>query len=128
MQDCPACGGELVVLPHGGYSIIECARGCGWWDENHPVEKQVDFSSDDGDRLRAAIKWAEDRAPRCEICGEVETHRTKWGGRKQLARDHSHQTNRQRGLLCARCNTGLGFFRDEPRLLANAIEYLRCYH
>ena len=70
---------------------------------------------------------AENRAPRCEICGELESHKLKWGGRKALAFDHCHKTNRQRGRLCARCNIGIGFFRDDPRLLLSAMDYLRKY-
>ncbi len=128
---CPECSGNLIELPHGPYSILECVRGCGWWDEKRPVKKWDDAASS-GDRLGAAMKWAvaqwaESRAPRCDICGELDPHKLKWGGRKALARDHCHKTNLQRGRLCTRCNTGLGFFRDDPRLLLNAMDYLRRY-
>jgi hypothetical protein len=128
---CPDRGGELE-LPHGSYSILECGRGCGWWDETRPVKKWDDDEDSRGDRLGAAIKWAavqwaESRAPRGDICGELEPHKLKWGGRKALAVDHCHKTNRQRGRLCTHCNTGIGFFRDDPRLLLNAIEYLCRY-
>ena len=126
---CPDCKGDLVELAHGTYSILECARGCGWWDEAHPASFNGDADSS-GNRLGAAIKWATVRwaasgALRCDICGELETHKTKLGGRKALAFDHCHKTNRQRGRLCSRCNTGLGFFRDDPGLLLSAMEYLR---
>jgi hypothetical protein len=130
---CPECGANLIELPHGLYSIIECVKGCGWWDEKHPVkELEIEVSADDadisGDRLGAAIKWAmESRAVRCDICGDFESQILKWGGRKALARDHCHKTDRQRGLLCSNCNMGLGLFRDDPGLLASAIEYLRKY-
>ena len=29
-----------------------------------------------------------------------------------------------RGLICHNCNLGLGSFRDNPKLLKNAIDYL----
>jgi len=35
--------------------------------------------------------------------------------------------NKPRGLLCTRCNTGLGQFLDNPLLLLRAIEYLAKY-
>lgn len=38
--------------------------------------------------------------------------------------DHSHVTNEVRGLLCNKCNLGLGSFRDDPAVIARAIEYL----
>lgn len=41
-----------------------------------------------------------------------------------VAVDHCHNTKEVRGLLCHFCNVGLGFFKDDIRLLQNAIEYL----
>ena len=38
--------------------------------------------------------------------------------------DHCHKTKTVRGLLCLRCNTGLGNFRDDPSILQSAISYL----
>jgi hypothetical protein len=38
--------------------------------------------------------------------------------------DHDHKTKKNRGLLCAHCNRGLGHFKDNPELLQKAIEYL----
>ncbi len=44
---------------------------------------------------------------------------------RKLAVDHCHETGRVRGLLCERCNVGLGMFKDNETLLLNAIGYLQ---
>lgn len=54
----------------------------------------------------------------CACCGGAN----KDG--KRLAVDHCHNFGHIRGLLCASCNAGIGMFRDDPSVLAKAIEYL----
>lgn len=44
---------------------------------------------------------------------------------RRLHADHDHKTGRFRGILCSRCNTAIGLFKDEPALLLNAVTYLR---
>lgn len=55
----------------------------------------------------------------CALC-----HKKAPGGHGRFHVDHDHKTNVIRGLLCNNCNRGLGFFRDDPVLLAQAISYL----
>ena len=62
-----------------------------------------------------------DQNYRCAIC---QRHIDAVG---KLYIDHDHRTNRVRALLCQGCNFGLGFFKDNPRLLAAALVYLEDY-
>ena len=39
--------------------------------------------------------------------------------------DHCHDTGAIRGILCGRCNQGLGLFGDDVALLDSAVRYLR---
>ena len=59
---------------------------------------------------------------KCEICG---TEQLSERHKKYLAVDHCHETNKIRGLLCSRCNCGLGQFVHKPELLTAAIAYLK---
>lgn len=54
----------------------------------------------------------------CDICGNVLT------GKWIRAIDHCHKTGAFRGVLCANCNTGLGYFKDNPITFQKAIKYL----
>ena len=62
----------------------------------------------------------------CAICKKPETVMEKKSTEpKKLAVDHDHKTNVVRGLLCVRCNHGVGLFLDSPELLEAAAIYLR---
>ena len=55
----------------------------------------------------------------CAICG-IHTSEAERG----LVVDHNHETHKIRGLLCTRCNVGLGYYGDDTTKLSMAIEYL----
>jgi hypothetical protein len=54
---------------------------------------------------------------KCAICGAAPK-------RKRLSVDHDHKTGFPRGLLCLRCNQGVGYFYDDPVRIAKASTYL----
>ena len=59
----------------------------------------------------------------CAVCRQPETS-TRLGKLKSLAVDHDHETNKVRGLLCAKHNMGVGMFNDNPVLLRATADYL----
>lgn len=61
----------------------------------------------------------------CAICQCPETAKHKNGKTKRLAVDHCHKTGKVRGLLCVRCNMGIGVFKDSTNLLILAIKYIK---
>lgn len=62
------------------------------------------------------IKICQRHNKKCAIC-QVESD--------NLHLDHCHITNNIRGLLCMKCNFGLGLFYDKINYIKNAIEYLK---
>lgn len=55
----------------------------------------------------------------CAICGvHIEESATRF------VIDHNHATDAVRGILCSNCNVGLGYFKDQPARLGQAMKYL----
>ena len=55
----------------------------------------------------------------CKICSKSQSE-----FKKKLAVDHCHITGKIRGLLCDKCNKGLGHFDDSTEILEKAKNYL----
>ena len=64
----------------------------------------------------------------CAICQTKPEINDRWSSLTHNLRvDHDHTTGKVRALLCLNCNTALGHFRDDVRLLQKAVLYLECH-
>lgn len=57
----------------------------------------------------------------CALCGSSDPQAVF----DRFHIDHSHETGRVRGLLCAKCNLGLGSLGDTVESLQRAIDYIK---
>lgn len=63
----------------------------------------------------------------CGMCGkpEMTTTATGKGPPMKMSIDHDHQSGEIRGLLCSKCNHGLGCLNDDPQLLRTGAVWVR---
>lgn len=64
-------------------------------------------------------EMVERQGGRCAICGASEK-----STKSRLGVDHCHRTGEPRGLLCGRCNAGIGLLGDSPTRMRKAAAYL----
>lgn len=121
---CKACGNEHEQSSRE-IQKNQAPMSC---SQYRPHNKMFEDRRDGIIRRQYGITLAEydqmlrDQDYKCAICGnedEVEGRR--------LAIDHCHDSGKVRGLLCGKCNRGLGLFYDNKNLLTNAISYLDKY-
>lgn len=99
-----------------------------WHIDNKDHKNDIRLQRRYGITLTQLIEFTEFCENKCAICGEEET--TVHGQSKKvqpLSIDHDHKLGHIRGLLCNKCNNGLGLFKDNVELLSSAIEYLTNY-
>lgn len=87
------------------------------WHAQRPYLRDYGITLEDYKRLLEAQGGV------CAICKRPETKQIN-GKVIPLAVDHDHVTKLVRGLLCARCNTGIGQFEDNVDFLLAAADYL----
>lgn len=80
------------------------------------IRRRIDLPTKYGITANQYDQMLDERGPRCPICGTVNDNPRI---------DHCHKTGKVRGLICNRCNIGLGLFLDNPRALLRAAVYLK---
>ena len=69
-----------------------------------------------GITLKFYNKLLKKQKGKCLICEKTS--------KRTLHIDHDHKTGKIRGLLCFRCNYGLGYFKDNLKIFKNIVKYL----
>lgn len=87
--------------------------------KSYTLKNQYGITLEDYNNLCAAQNGV------CAICARPERAISRYTKKAMtLAVDHNHATGKIRGLLCGRCNRGLGMFDDDPARMTAAIKYL----
>jgi hypothetical protein len=90
------------------------------WDLADPERTRGKYLRETyGIKLSDYNDMLEAQGHKCAICGQDETR-----FKKKLVIDHDHATGEVRQLLCNMCNHGIGNFKDDIDLMANAIKYI----
>lgn len=115
---------------------IECfCRECGKKrSEQRRLRLKADGTLNQEYRKHNMAKWKvpldwyknkhDEQKGMCAICLKKEIV-TRNGQVRELCIDHDHATGVNRGLLCSKCNLGIGHLQDSPTLLEKAAVYLR---
>lgn len=130
--ECKACTGARRKLWYKANRDREIERVRAWQQANHAqyLRKQAEYRASmarnyRSEHLRRKFGLTLDeyenllrrQGGRCAVCGRRP-------GKASLHVDHDHKTGDIRGLLCFRCNGGLGQFKEQPARLLRAADYL----
>ena len=89
------------------------------YEHDQALHKQYKIRVEDYNRILDAQNGV------CAICKGNEKSIAHTSNKiRNLTVDHCHATGKVRGILCSRCNRGLGFFQDNLENLKSAIQYL----
>lgn len=114
-RPCKRCGSKVRYMK-SGKNCVRCKKQ--WRRDNEKFNPRYknELARKLGITRQKYWEMVESQDWRCFICKEIP---------KILVPDHCHTSGNFRGLICSHCNSGLGFFKDNPERLAAAIEYLR---
>lgn len=122
-RKCTKCGETKVIELFVKDKKLAC--GHGYHCKQCHADLQGFRSPVDGFTEEDFNKLLAEQNGLCKICGKKETMINKSGRLSRLSIDHCHENGHVRGLLCGRCNKGLGSFFDNITIMESAIKYIK---
>lgn len=122
MAICKTCKQAKTMKWREANRPVYNALAVKWRDKNPDKQHATDIKRIYGLRIERYNQMLTDQKCKCAICGKPHDPSTKRG---RLYVDHCHKTEEVRGLLCSACNSGIGHFNYDLRLLQQAINYIR---
>jgi hypothetical protein len=89
-----------------------------WREANQNKNRNTKYLKKFGITLEEVLNILKNQNNKCAICSLS----VKLGSKTHL--DHDHLTGNIRGVLCQKCNHGIGLFNDSTQILKSAILYL----
>lgn len=120
----PCCSACYSRQANSGRRLYSRAYAKAYRQKHPTYNKQVHLRREYGLTLEDYTSLLQKQQGLCAICLQPDPARK---GSTYFAVDHCHKTGIIRGLLCSRCNRALGFFKDDPDIMARAITYIRTY-
>lgn len=84
-------------------------------------KREIQYKRRYGITIEQFDEMVRSQGNRCAICSDEFKPKRK---NMTIHVDHCHETMKVRGLLCSRCNVGIGLLNDSIERLKIAIEYL----
>jgi hypothetical protein len=128
---CRPCARKVAEAYYQKYPEAEARRrllnaqhGSDWYQRNRTAQilrmKWTRIATRYGMTRQEYLDLLSSQGGACALCGSKDPGR----GDGHFAVDHNHATGRIRGLLCQRCNCGIGFFADDVELMRRAAAYV----
>lgn len=128
-RKCRACGvfkdkNEFTITQRDNKRVRKCKQCNREWAREHRLKnpdhyRHMDLKQNYGITPTQYQAFYKDQNGVCAICLKPETSKRGW-----LHVDHHHLTGKVRGLLCGKCNSGIGLLGEDEKVLASAIQYL----
>ena len=115
---CRNCGESFIAFsPTSAYCSMSCQN----------LQRELRLSNKPFSNSRGIVSTYSEVKQLLKLATECSICKTKFSKELRKNVDHDHTTGLVRGILCNKCNLGLGHFNDSVIALQNAVIYLNSH-